>query len=164
MNFINSFNVQGEPCAMGNNKLVVPFIEADGVKVPVILLKILELMNGDGADAMYPKEEFLQFFGGALPETTGSYLLVENLEDSTGFSSKWTKNVLTEKLFELEMGLTAKVYTISIEDFSMMDINSSLAGGGVNELMLLSILGFLIIDTVNPDTGEETIILSTSLF
>lgn len=154
MNYLNSFNVQGEPCIMGYNKIVVPYTEIEGMKVPVIYGIILEFMNSSDEVAVFTKEEFLQFFGGALPETSGSYLLVENIEDTVGISSKWTENVLAEKMLEFMGGAQFKVYTVSGEDIALISMMyPSAVDGDVSKYIALSTLGFTIIDA-----GEEVLL------
>ena len=154
MNFINSFNVQGEPCVMGYNKLVVPYTEINGIKAPVIYGIILEFINGGDEAVAFTKEEFLQFFGGALPETSGSYLLVENIEDTVGITSKWTENVLAEKMLEFMGGAQSKVYTVSGEDLALISLMyPSLSGDDIATLVTLSTIGFTIIDA-----GEQVLL------
>lgn len=154
MNFLNSFNVQGEPYIMGYNKIVVPYTEISGIKVPVIFGIILEFMNSGDEVAVYTKEEFLQFFGGALPETSGSYLLVENIEDTVGITSKWTENVLAEKMLGFMGDVQFKVYTISCEDIELISMMyPSVVDNDVNKYIALSTLGFTIIDA-----GEEVLL------
>lgn len=157
MNYLNSFNVQGDPCIMGYNKIVVPFGEMSGIKAPVIFSVILRLVEEGGAVSI-TKEEFLQYFGGALPETPGTYLLVENQEDSVGIVSKWTENFLTETLLEAKLSMPMKVYTLSCEDLvSITGMFTQLAGDDITTLIALSTLGVTIMDF------EGEILITTGL-
>lgn len=157
MNYLNSFNVQGDPCIMGYNKIVVPFGEIEGIKAPVIFSVILRLVE-EGGVVSITKEEFLQHFGGALPETPGTYLLVENQEDSVGIVSKWTENFLTETMLEAQLSMPMKVYTLSCEDLaSITRIFPQLADDDITTLIALSTLGIIIMDF------EGQILITTGL-
>lgn len=154
MNFINSFNVQGDPCVMGYNKLVVPFTDTDGLKAPTILTVLLGFVGSSNNTITYTKEEFLQFFGGAFPETSGSYLLVENIEDSSGFTLKWNESTLTEKYLESEDEYeSGKVYTILCEDILLTSLYGLIAGDDIYKILILLTSGLTIIDA-----GEQVLL------
>lgn len=155
MNFINSFNVQGDPCVMGYNKLVVPFTDTDGLKAPTILTVLLGVVGSSNNTITYTKEEFLQFFGGAFPETSGSYLLVENIEDSSGFTLKWNECTLSEKYLESEDEYeSGKVYTILYEDILLPTLYGLFAAGDdIYKILILLTSGLTIIDI-----GEQVLL------